>query len=135
MLTLQRLKARARDLKRQVFVLVAACRDPRVPWYVKALALGVVAYAFSPIDLIPDFIPVLGLLDDLILVPLGIMLVLRLIPTPVLADCRAQAEALQAGERPKSRLAAALIIAVWVLGAAWLGWLLYRLAGPSLPGT
>jgi uncharacterized membrane protein YkvA (DUF1232 family) len=134
MLTLQQLKARARDLKRQVFVLYAACRDPRVPWYAKALALGVVAYAFSPIDLIPDFIPVLGLLDDLILVPLGIMLVLRLIPEPVLADCRAQAEALQAGDRPTSRLAAALVIAVWLLGAGWLALWLYRLFGRSLPG-
>lgn len=135
MLTRPQLTARARDLKRQVFVLAAACRDPRVPWYVKALALGVVAYAFSPIDLIPDFIPVLGLLDDLILVPLGIMLVLKLIPAPVLADCRAQADALQAGERPTSRIAAAVVVAVWLLGAGWLAWALYRVFGPSLPGA
>lgn len=134
MLTLPQLKARARELKRQVFVLYVACRDPRVPWYAKALALGVVAYALSPIDLIPDFIPVLGLLDDLILVPLGIMLVLRLIPEAVLADCRAQAETLQAGDRPTGRIAAALIIAVWLLGAGWLAMGLYRMLGPSLPG-
>jgi uncharacterized membrane protein YkvA (DUF1232 family) len=132
---LEQLKTRARDLKRQVFVLYAACRDPRVPWYAKALALAVVAYAFSPIDLIPDFIPVLGLLDDMILVPLGVLLVLRLIPEPVLADYRAQAEALAAGDRPTNRVAAALVIAAWLLGASWLAVTLYRLFGPSPSGA
>ena len=78
----------ARGLKRDAYAQYLACRDPRVPWYAKALAAAVVAYALSPIDLIPDVIPVLGYLDDLLLVPLGLALALRLIPAPVLAECR-----------------------------------------------
>ena len=81
-------KDRAKTLKRETFTLYLACRHPRVPWYAKLLALIVVAYALSPIDLIPDFIPVLGYLDDLVLIPLGLMLVIRLIPADVLAECR-----------------------------------------------
>ena len=84
---------RARELRREVYALYFACRDPRTPWYAKWLVAGVVAYALSPIDLIPDFIPVLGQLDDLILVPLGIAIAIRLIPTEVLAECRAKAGA------------------------------------------
>ncbi len=86
-------------------------RDPRTPWYAKALAVAVAGYAFSPIDLIPDFIPVLGYLDDLILVPAGLWLVLRLIPPHVLAEHRATAEA---ATRPVSRLAAAVVITLWI---------------------
>jgi uncharacterized membrane protein YkvA (DUF1232 family) len=118
-------KARARELKRDVFALSFAVRDPRVPWYAKVAAACVVAYALSPIDLIPDFIPVLGYLDDLVLVPLGIWLVVRLIPAAVLSECRARADRI-AG-RARSWAAAAVIIAVWLLFAAlvlrWtLGW-------------
>src|SRR6185503_8486992 len=118
-------RAKTRDLKREVFALYLACRDPRVPWYAKALAGGVVAYAFSPIDLIPDFIPVVGYLDDLILVPLGIALTLRLIPAPVLAECRREAaERIAAGSRrPRAWIGAAVIVAVW-LGLAAAGILL-----------
>ena len=81
------LKVRARALKRESYALYLAVRDPRTPWYARAVAGAVVAYAFSPFDLIPDFIPVIGLLDDVILVPLGIALALKLIPTAVMADC------------------------------------------------
>jgi uncharacterized membrane protein YkvA (DUF1232 family) len=95
-----------------VHVLYLASRDPRVPWYAKVLALTVATYALSPIDLIPDFIPVIGYLDDLIIVPLGILLVIRLVPAEVMAKHRALAEAAQ--DRPVSRVAAAVIVAVWI---------------------
>jgi uncharacterized membrane protein YkvA (DUF1232 family) len=87
----ERLRNKARALKLEVYALLLACRDPRVPWYAKAFAALVAAYALSPIDLIPDFIPILGQLDDLVLVPLGVWLVTRLIPRAVLEDCRARA--------------------------------------------
>ena len=112
---LSRLRAWARALKAETYALYLAYRDPRVPWYAKGVAAVVVAYAFSPLDLIPDFIPVLGYLDDLILVPLGIAFAVRLIPREVMVDCRARAaEALQAG-RPHAWGVAAVIIAIWVL--------------------
>ena len=92
-------RAKTRNLKREVFALYLACRDPRVPWYAKVLAAGVVAYAFSPIDLIPDFIPVVGYLDELVLVPLGVLAVRAMIPAAVLAECRERAEtALEPGK-------------------------------------
>jgi len=119
---------RARFLKREISALYLAAKDPRVPWYAKVLAACVVAYAFSPIDLIPDPIPVLGYLDDLVLLPLGIALVLRLVPAEVLDDCRRRAESGRA--RPVSWTAAAVIVAVWIAVAVaggyvivrWLGW-------------
>ena len=106
------LRAWARSLKRDVHAVWLAARDPRTPWFAKALAIAVAGYALSRIDLIPDFIPVLGYLDDLILVPAGLWLVLRLIPSEVLADHRAAAEA--AADRPVSRVAAAGVIVVWI---------------------
>jgi len=118
------LKEWSRILKRDVHAVRLAARDPRVPWYAKALALAVAAYALSPIDLIPDFIPVLGYLDDLILIPLGIALVMKLIPAEVLAEHRAQALAAQ--ERPVSLAGAAGVVAIWLVAIAWLGWLGYR---------
>ena len=121
---LRRLKARAGALKRDTHALYLACRDPRTPWYAKVFAGGIVAYALSPIDLIPDFIPVLGYLDDLILVPLGIALAVKMIPDVVLVDCRARAQA--ASERPTSRTAAAIIVTIWVVAAALIIWLAYR---------
>ncbi len=105
-------KARARQLKREVHALYLACRDPRCPWYAKAAAAAVVAYALSPIDLIPDPIPVLGYLDDLVLVPLGIWLAIRLVPAAVMDDCRAQA---LDGRLPGSRAGAVAIVLIWVL--------------------
>src|SRR5713226_4981145 len=101
---LSRIKNWARRLSRDVHALYLASRDPRVPWYAKVLAIAVAGYALSPIDLIPDFIPVLGYLDDIIIVPLGILLVIRLIPPEIMAEHRALAAAAQ--ERPVSRAAA-----------------------------
>jgi len=110
----------ARGLKREVLVLWLAARDPRTPWYAKALALLVAGYALSPIDLIPDFIPVLGYLDDVILVPLGIWLTLRLLPAPLVRELRAVAA--ERAQRPVSRVAAIVIVLVWLAGAAALAW-------------
>jgi len=117
-----RLRDWARLIKRDVHALYLARRDPRVPWYAKALAALVAGYALSPIDLIPDFIPVLGYLDDVILVPLGIAVVIRLIPPEVMAEHRDMAAAAQ--ERPVSRGAAAAVIGIWVVAAAVFLWLL-----------
>lgn len=108
---LDSLKAWARRLKVDAGTLYFAARDPRVPWPAKLAAAAVAAYAFSPIDLIPDFIPVMGLLDEVVIVPLGIALTLRLVPPEILADCRTRAAAL--AERPISRAAAAVVIAAW----------------------
>jgi uncharacterized membrane protein YkvA (DUF1232 family) len=107
---------RVRALKRDVVAIALAVRDPRVPWYAKAVGVCVVAYALSPIDLIPDFIPVLGLVDDLVLVPLGLLLVMRLIPQDILAEHRQAAAAVI--ERPVSRSGAMAIVTLWALAAA-----------------
>lgn len=117
-----RLTIWAQAIKRDVHALYLAGRDPRVPWYAKALAAFVAAYALSPIDLIPDFIPVIGYLDDLILLPLGILLVIRLIPPEILAEHRATAEA----ARPVSRRAAVVIVCLWAALAVLVTWLVYR---------
>jgi uncharacterized membrane protein YkvA (DUF1232 family) len=111
-------RLRARTLKRDTYALYLAARDPRTPWYARGLAVLIVAYAFSPIDLIPDFIPVLGYLDDLLLVPLGVALLVRLVPTDVMADARARASVELAGNRPKSYVAAGVIALIWILLAA-----------------
>jgi uncharacterized membrane protein YkvA (DUF1232 family) len=111
-----RLRSAARLLKRDTLTLYLACRDPRTPWYAKAFAGLVAAYALSPIDLIPDFVPVLGYLDDLLIVPAGIALAVRMIPEPVLAQCRARAAEIDT--RPTDRRAAAIIIAIWIVAAA-----------------
>jgi uncharacterized membrane protein YkvA (DUF1232 family) len=102
----------------ETYALYLAYRDPRVPWYAKAFAACVVAYAFSPLDLIPDFVPVLGYLDDLVLVPLGIALALRMIPPAVLQECRSAARHALNGNRPRKWLAAAVIVTVWVLSVS-----------------
>jgi uncharacterized membrane protein YkvA (DUF1232 family) len=110
-----------RNLKRDVVALWLAARDPRVPWHAKLLAGAVAAYALSPIDLIPDFIPVLGYLDDLLIIPAGIWLVVRMIPPPIMSDLREQAA--QQEQRPSSRFAAILIVGTWLaaaFGSAWL---------------
>jgi uncharacterized membrane protein YkvA (DUF1232 family) len=119
-----RLKSWARDLKRDVVALWIAARDRRVQWGAKALAGAVAAYALSPIDLIPDFIPLLGYLDDLLIVPAGIWLALRLIPPALIAEFRE--EAARRAARPTSRAAAALIVAIWILLAAGAAWLVLR---------
>jgi uncharacterized membrane protein YkvA (DUF1232 family) len=110
----ERWKARARALKREVHALLLACRDHRVSWQAKTVAFLVVAYAVSPIDLIPDFIPVLGYLDDLVILPLGIMLVVRMIPTEVMADCRARAGAILPGKTTSALIGAAIVVALWL---------------------
>jgi uncharacterized membrane protein YkvA (DUF1232 family) len=109
-----RLKNLRKEIPLQSYALYLACRDPRTPWYAKVLAAAVAAYAFSPIDLIPDFIPVLGYLDDLIIVPLGIALAIRLIPAEVLESCREQARQRLAKGTPTSKAAAAVIVTIWV---------------------
>ena len=115
---LDRVRRRARDLKAWIYALYSAYRDPRVPWYARAFALCVVAYAFSPIDLVPDFVPVLGYLDDLVLVPLGIALAIRMIPADILAEHRERGRALAAEGKPVNWAAAAVIGLVWVALAA-----------------
>lgn len=118
MSTIERWKQRARRLKTELYALYLAYRDPRVPWYARLVAACVVGYAFSPIDLIPDPIPILGYLDDLILLPLGIALALRLIPPAVMAECREQARELMRERRPTNWVAAGVIVAIWLLLAA-----------------
>lgn len=105
------LQQRARALKRDTLAVYLVARDPRTPWYARAVAAAVVAYALSPFDLIPDFIPILGWLDDVIIVPLGLALVLRLVPAQVLSDCRQAAEA--RADRPVSRAGALFMIGAW----------------------
>lgn len=112
---LDRLKTRARGLKRDTYTLYFVVRDPRTPWYARVVAAGVVAYALSPFDLIPDFIPVIGYLDDLVVVPLGIALVLKLVPVQVVAQCRQRAAASES--RPVSRAGAAFMIVAWIVVA------------------
>lgn len=121
---MQTWKDKARRLKREVYALYLAYRDPRTPWYARVFAALVVGYAFSPIDLIPDPIPVLGYLDDLVLVPLGIKFALMMIPDAVMAESRAKAEALMAQGKPVNRVAAVIIVCIWLLLAAWvIAWL------------
>jgi len=121
---LDRLKKWAHSVKRDILALYLAVRDPRVPWYAKVLAALVAAYALSPIDPIPDFIPVLGYLDELIVLPLGIMAVVRLIPVEVMADLRLQAEERML-TRPRSMAGALLIVLLWFGVAAFLVWIIF----------
>ncbi|MDC7714926.1 DUF1232 domain-containing protein [Vogesella sp. LYT5W] len=110
----------AHQLKRDVVTVYFAARHPATPYWLRLLALLVAAYALSPIDLIPDFVPLLGYVDDLLLLPLGLLLVLRCLPPAVLAECRAHAAALLT--RPRSRRAAAVIVGLWLGGALALAW-------------
>lgn len=124
-------RAWARRIKRDAMTLWFARNHPRTPWHAKALGIFVVAYALSPIDLIPDFIPVLGYLDDVILLPVLIWLTVRLLPPDVLAECRAQAEAWmkESRSKPRSRAGAVAIVALWLaLGLAFAWWLAQRLS-------
>jgi uncharacterized membrane protein YkvA (DUF1232 family) len=118
------LKQLAKKLKKETYAIYLVSTDQRVPWYARMLAGVTVAYAFSPIDLIPDFIPILGYLDDLIIVPFGIWLVIKMIPPEVLAECREKAAAEIDRGKPINRAAAAIIVAIWIsfgiLAAIWL---------------
>ncbi|MCG2807298.1 MAG: DUF1232 domain-containing protein [Coriobacteriia bacterium] len=118
---LERLRAVADRLRQDTMTLYLAGRHPRTPWYAKAAAISVAAYALSPIDLIPDFVPVFGYLDDLLLLPLGIALSIRLVPSDVLDECRQLASERLASDAPRSRSAAIVILLVWLAFAALLG--------------
>ncbi|TIN08545.1 YkvA family protein [Mesorhizobium sp.] len=117
---LEAAKRRARDIKLDVVALWFAARDRRVPWFAKFVAGIVAAYALSPIDLIPDFIPVLGYIDDLIIVPLGVVLAIRLVPPSLMAEFRARAAALE--KQPQSRMGMFIVVALWLALAALLIW-------------
>ena len=117
----------ARLLRREAYTLYFAFRDPRTPWYARAVAAAVAAYALSPIDLIPDPIPVLGHLDDLLIVPLGVWLARKLIPPDVLAAARATAEAALAKGGRRSWAGAAVIVLIWLAILALVGWWTWRL--------
>lgn len=114
---LENLKRYAKILKKEVYALYFAAKDPRTPWYAKVVVAVVVGYVFSPIDLIPDFIPVLGYLDDLILVPMGIALAIKLIPPAVLADSRTRAHTLIEQGKPVNRVAAVAVVCIWLASA------------------
>ena len=116
---LDELKQRARRLREDTFALYLAARHPETPWYAKLFVAGVVAYAFSPIDLIPDFVPVLGYLDDLILIPMGVAIAVKMIPDPVLIECRARAKEIIANGKPVSLAAGVVILAIWLALAAF----------------
>lgn len=124
---LKSLRKKARVLKQECHALYFAARDPRTPWYVKALAAGIAAYALSPIDLIPDFIPVFGLLDEVVLLPIAIMMVLRLTPPDVMVESRKRAA--EAAARPASRVVIAVIVTIWIATAVLTAWLAYRWFG------
>ena len=114
---LARLRARAKQLETETYALYLAYRDPRVPWYARAFAAFVVAHTVSPIDLIPDFIPVIGYIDDLIITPLGLVLALRMIPPQVMVQARQQATIAAAEGRIKTRAGIAIVLSVWAIGA------------------
>lgn len=121
---IQKWKSKASEIKTEVYALYLAYRDPRVPWPARIFAGLVVAYAFSPIDLIPDPIPVLGYLDDLILIPLGVALARRMIPPLLLAECRVRAKEVTAAGKPVNWVAAGVIIAIWLVAALTACWMI-----------
>jgi len=124
---LNRLRQRARRLKTETYALYLAYRDPRTPWYAKAFAACVLAYAASPIDLIPDFIPVLGYLDDVVLIPIGVMLAVRMIPGEVLSQSRRKARKMMVQTGHIGWIAAGVVVTIWVLTAALAALLLARI--------
>ena len=123
---LNQLKLWAKKLKKQLFILYLAYKDNRVSWYTKVFTACVVAYAFSPIDLIPDFIPVLGYIDDIIIVPLGIMIALKMLPKNVIEDCTLKAEELIQNEKPQNWVAGSIIIIVWLLIFMWSCFIVFK---------
>ncbi|MBD8027312.1 DUF1232 domain-containing protein [Ureibacillus sp. Re31] len=120
------IKAWAKNLKKQIFILYFACKDQRVPWYAKTFTICIVAYAFSPIDFIPDFIPILGYLDDVILLPLGIFLALKMIPKNILLESEVQAEKWMNNDKPKNWVAASIILFIWAFIVIWAILKIYR---------
>jgi uncharacterized membrane protein YkvA (DUF1232 family) len=124
-------KTRAQQLKTEVYALYLAYKDPRTPWYARIFAAMVVGYAFSPIDLIPDPIPILGYLDDLVLIPLGVFLALKMIPVEVMSENREKAREVMAQGMPVNKVAAAIIVLIWIGLAALAVVLVYRLFNKS----
>ena len=124
----ERLRAWARQIKRDVHALYLAARDARVPWYAKMAAIAVAAYALSPIDLIPDFIPVIGYLDDLVIVPLGILFAVKLVPADLMMEFRTMAASAD-GERVVGRWGAAIIVTLWIVGVILAAMWLQRVMG------
>jgi len=118
-----KIKQRVRELKTETLALYLAARHPLTPWYAKLLVAAIVAYAISPVDLIPDFVPILGYLDDLVLIPIGIALAIKLIPLPVMVECRRRAQEIPANEKPVSAVAASIIVCIWmalaIVGIVW----------------
>jgi uncharacterized membrane protein YkvA (DUF1232 family) len=125
-LVLEKIKQNANHLKVETYALYLAYRDPRVPWYAKALAAFVVAHTFSPIDLIPDFIPVLGYLDDLIITPLGIYLALKMIPKDVMAEARQRANIAEMEGQIQTRAGVIIVLTLWAFGVVIVAFLIYR---------
>ncbi len=119
-------KRRARQRKTEVYTLYLAYKDPRTPWYAKVFTALVVGYAFSPIDLIPDFIPVLGYLDDLVIVPLGVWAALKMIPKQVMEESQAKAKIAVAEGKPVNKIAAVVIIVIWIGLAVAVGVAAYK---------
>jgi uncharacterized membrane protein YkvA (DUF1232 family) len=117
-MNLETWKRRARQLSAQTYTLYLAYRHPRTPWYAKVFAALIVGYVFSPIDPIPDFIPGVGLLDEMVLVPLGVLIAIKMIPREVFEECREKARQVAKGEKPVSRTAAMVVVAVWLLCVA-----------------
>lgn len=115
MMMLEQWQRRAKQLKTETYALYLAYRDPRVPWYAKVFAAMVLGYAFSPIDLVPDFVPVLGYLDDLLLVPIGITLALKMVPKAVLDECKQDAREVMAKGTPTNWVAAGVVVVIWIL--------------------
>ena len=124
---LEKMKIWAKKIKRQLFVLYFACKDERVPMYAKVFTACVVAYAFSPIDLIPDFIPILGYLDDIILIPIGIILAVNMIPKNVLLECEEKAAEMMKKGKPKNWFVGTVIVFIWILLVIWASFKIYRL--------
>jgi len=123
---IDRWRVRVAELRAETFALYLACRDPRVPWLPKLLAGVILAYLLSPIDLVPDFIPVLGYVDELVLVPIGLALVRRLIPHAILAEHRGEAARRLSERPPRSRLGAAIVMVVWLAVCVWIGSVVWR---------
>jgi uncharacterized membrane protein YkvA (DUF1232 family) len=123
----------ARTVKRDAVALWIAARDPRVPWYAKVVAAAVAAYALSPLDLIPDFVPVLGYVDDLLIVPAGILLTVHLIPDGLMEEFRA--DALQRERRPVSLVGAAVIVLIWIAALVVTAWWLRRYFPVAIPNS
>ncbi len=117
-MNLEAWKRRARQLSSQTYALYLAYRHPRTPWYAKVFAALIVGYVFSPIDPIPDFIPGVGLLDEIVVVPVGVLFATKMIPTDVIEECRDKAREVAEGEKPVSRVAAGVVVAIWLLCAA-----------------